>query len=278
MAKIEAKKVLAPGCILFEVQSRLIAQKAKAGQFVILRVEEEGERIPLTIADSDAQTGLITIVFQQVGETTAKLAMLNEGDDILDMVGPLGQPTHIENFGTVVCIGGGIGAAPILPIIKAFKAAGNEVITVLGARNKEMLILEDELKAAGSDLVVCTDDGSYGRECLVTEPLWELIEQGKEINLVVAIGPVVMMQAVCHVTKDHNISTMVSLNPIMVDGTGMCGACRVTVDGTTKFVCVDGPEFDGHLVDFAELKMRQRIYLSEEKIAYDGYKQPCGRC
>jgi len=278
MAKIEVKRVLAPGCTLFEVQAPLIAKKAKAGQFVILRVAEEGERIPLTIADSNPQTGLITIIFQEVGETSAKLARLNEGDDIPDFVGPLGQPTHIENVGSVVCIGGGIGAAPILPIIKAFKAAGNEVITILGARNKEMLILEDELKAAGSELIVCTDDGSYGRECLVTEPLWEMIEKGKKIGLVVAIGPLVMMQAVCHVTKDHNLPTYVSLNPIMVDGTGMCGACRVTVDGTTKFVCVDGPEFDGHLVDFAELKMRQRIYLSEEKIAYNDYKQTCGRC
>ncbi len=278
MAKILRKKELAPGCKLFLVDAPTIAKKARAGQFVILRVAEEGERIPLTIADSDPQSGRLTIIFQEVGETTAKLGALNEGDDIPDLVGPLGQPTHLEKFGTVVCIGGGIGAAPIHPIIKALRAKGNHVITILGARNKEMIIWEDKLKDASDELVVCTDDGSYGRECLVTEPLWELTEAGKQVDLVVAIGPLVMMQAVCHVTKDKSIPTVVSLNPIMVDGTGMCGACRVTVEGRTKFVCVDGPEFDGHQVDFQELKMRQRMYLAEEKIAFDDYKETCGRC
>lgn len=281
MALIKFKEELAPGCKLFQVDAPEIAKKAQAGQFIILRVAEEGERIPLTIADSDPGTGLLTIIFQEVGETTAKLGTLNKGDNIPDLVGPLGKPTHLENFGTVVCIGGGIGAAPIHPIIKALRAKGNHVITILGARNKDLLVWEDKLKQASDELIVCTDDGSYGREALVTEPLWEMIEQGKKIGMVVAIGPVVMMQAVCHVTKEKEIPTVVSLNPIMVDGTGMCGACRVTVDGTTKFVCVDGPEFDGHLVDFQELKMRQRIYFEEEKLAYDDYKQKscgCGRC
>ncbi|MBI5787433.1 MAG: sulfide/dihydroorotate dehydrogenase-like FAD/NAD-binding protein [Candidatus Schekmanbacteria bacterium] len=279
MARIKVKKTLAPGVRQFVVDAPLIARKAKAGQFVILRVCGEGERIPLTIADSDAATGELTIVFAEVGETTTKLGKLNAGEEILDLVGPLGKPTHLEKFGTVVCIAGGIGAAPVHPIVKALRKAGNEVITIMGSRNKDLMIFEEELRKVSSEVIITTDDGSSGRQGLVTEVLWELIEQGKKIDLVVAIGPVVMMQAVCHVTRDRCLPTVVSLNPIMVDGTGMCGACRVTVGGVTKFVCVDGPEFDGLKVDFDELKMRQRMYLAEEKRAFEEYKITCGgRC
>lgn len=251
----------------FWIEAPLIARKRKAGQFVIIRGYEQGERIPLTIADADPERGLICIVFQVVGKGTRQLASMNQGDMIPDVAGPLGKPTHIEKKGTVVCIGGGLGIGPIHPIAQAMKAAGNEVISIIGARTKDLLIMEDKMRAASSKLIVCTDDGSYGMQGFVTTALQQLINEGVKIDEVVAIGPGVMMRAVVRVTKPAGIPTVVSLNSIMVDGTGMCGACRVTVGGKTRFVCVDGPEFDGHEVDFDELMIRLRTYVTEEKIA-----------
>lgn len=255
---------------MLRVEAPEIAARRKAGQFIILRLDEEGERIPLTIAASDDQT--ITIISQQVGASTAQLARLQQGDSIADLVGPLGQPTHIEKWGYVVGVGGGVGTAPILPILKAVAAAGNKVDGIIGFRNKELVILEDEMKQACADLTVCTDDGSYGHKGFVTEALKKKLEEQKA-DMVLAVGPVVMMRAVCKLTKQMGVPTLVSLNPIMVDGTGMCGACRVSVGGKTKFACVDGPEFDGHQVDFEELMMRQRTYLQQEKISYDDFKK-----
>ncbi len=271
MFTIREKQELSSQCKLLVVEAPLIAAKAKAGHFVILRVDETGERIPLTIANSNPQQGTITIIFQEVGKTTAKLGKLNVGEAIQDVVGPLGKPINIENYGTVVCIGGGIGVAPIYPVIKALKKQGNHVITIIGARCQELLILEDWVEAVSDELIVTSDDGSCGRAGLVTDPLKEMIDEGVSINLVIAIGPLVMMEAVCRVTREHNIKTIVSLNPIMVDGSGMCGCCRVSVGGETRFACVDGPEFDGHQVDFQELKQRQQMYLTEERESYKHY-------
>ena len=263
MYRIVEKKKLSKESYLLRVEAPLIAKKRKAGQFISLRIDETGERIPLTIVDSDEQT--ITLIFQEVGKTTAKLGRLEEGEFILDVVGPLGRPTHIEKVGTVVCIGGGIGIAVAYPQAKAFKEAGNKVICIIGARSKELLILEEETKKVSDELRIVTDDGSYGRRGFVTDSLKELIEEKENINLVLAVGPLVMMQAVSELTRPYKLKTMVSLNPIMIDGTGMCGSCRVTVGGETRFVCVHGPEFDGHLVDFDELANRQKMYLKEEK-------------
>jgi ferredoxin--NADP+ reductase len=245
-----------------------IARKHRAGNFVMLRIHEEGERIPLTVADKDPEAGTITLVFQAVGKTTVALGELEPGDALLDLAGPLGKPTHIERFpGAVVCVGGGIGVAPVHPIASALKAAGNRVISIIGARARELLVLEAEMRRASDELLVATDDGSYGRHGFVTDVLKDVIErEGREnVSLVVAIGPVPMMKAVCRLTAGYPVPTVVSLNPIMVDATGMCGACRVTVGGETKFACVDGPEFDGHLVDFDELTKRLRSYLNDEK-------------
>ncbi|MBI5441334.1 MAG: sulfide/dihydroorotate dehydrogenase-like FAD/NAD-binding protein [Deltaproteobacteria bacterium] len=245
-----------------------IARKHRAGNFIMLRVDEQGERIPLTVADKDAQAGTITLVFQAVGKTTTVLGELQAGDALLDLAGPLGKPTHIERFpGVVVCVGGGIGVAPVHPIACALRDAGNRVISVIGARARELLILEEEMRRASHELLIATDDGSYGRHGFVTDVLKDVIErEGKEnVSLVVAIGPVPMMRAVCKLTAAYPVPTVVSLNPIMVDATGMCGACRVTVGGQTKFACVDGPEFDGHEVDFDELTKRLRSYLPDEK-------------
>jgi ferredoxin--NADP+ reductase len=252
-----------------EVDAPYIARKAQPGQFVILRVGGMGERIPLTIADSDRNAGTVTLVFQEVGKSTMVLGGLNQGDKIDDMVGPLGLASHIEKLGLVVCIGGGIGIAPIHPIARGFKEAGNNVISILGSRSKDLLIMEDEMIKASTEVKVCTDDGSYGQKGFVTNVLEDLIKAESPIDVVVAIGPVPMMEAVSKLTKPYGIKTMVSLNPIMVDGTGMCGACRVTVGGEIKFACVDGPDFDGHEVDFSELRMRQRMYLSEERDAIE---------
>jgi ferredoxin--NADP+ reductase len=248
---------------------------------VILRTEEPGERIPLTIAQANPEEDTITLIFQEVGKTTIRMGELEAGDEILDVVGPLGHPTHIEDYGTVVAIGGGIGVAPIYPIIRALRKQDNYVISIIGARSENYLILAEEVKAVSHQLLITTDDGSYGRHGFVTDELRRLIEGGLQPDLVIAIGPVVMMQAVCALTKKHQLKTMVSLNPIMVDGTGMCGSCRVSVGGHTRFVCVDGPEFDGHQVDFEELKKRQAIYLPEEQQATELYQQnkpSCGRC
>lgn len=265
MNKIIEKKQLSDQVFMMRVEAPLIAKERKAGQFIILQVNDDfGERIPLTISNADPVEGTITLVFQTVGFTTTQLAKLEEGDSITHIVGPLGQPTHIEKFGKVVCVGGGVGIAPLRPIAQALKDAGNEVISILGSRNKDLLILEDEMRDISSETIVCTDDGSYGRQCLVTEPLKEICESDDPPDMVVAIGPMIMMKFCCETTRPFNVPTVVSLNTIMIDGTGMCGGCRCTVGGKTKFVCVDGPEFDGHLVDFDNLLNRSRAYKPKE--------------
>ncbi|TET32467.1 MAG: sulfide/dihydroorotate dehydrogenase-like FAD/NAD-binding protein [Planctomycetota bacterium] len=277
MHEITYREVITPDVFLLKIKAPVIARKRKAGQFVIYRLHEKSERIPLTLADADPDEGTITLLFQAVGKSTMELGTKKAGDQILDVVGPLGKPTHLENFGTVVCIGGGIGVAPLYPIVQAMKDAGNNVVTIIGARTKDLLILEDMVKAASSELHICTDDGSYCEKGFVTDRLKHLVEQGVKPDLCVAIGPVVMMRAVCNMTREFNIPTVVSLNPIMVDGTGMCGACRVTVGGKTKFACVDGPEFDGHQVDFDELIKRQAAYLAEEKTAREKWTCESGQ-
>ncbi len=265
--EIVEKKSLAAAITLFKLYVPDIAKKVKPGQFVVLRADDYAERIPLTVADFDRKKGLITIIFQVVGSSTQKLEKYEKGQTLLDVVGPLGKPSHIENFGTVVCVGGGVGVAPVYPIAKALFEKGNTVISIIGSRTKDMLILEDEMKAISTELFVTTDDGTYGHHGFVTQVLQKLIDEGRKIDLVIGIGPVIMMKAVCDVTRPHNLKTVVSLNTIMVDGTGMCGCCRATIGGETKFVCVDGPEFDGHAVDFPELVLRQRMYNREERRA-----------
>lgn len=267
MNKIVSKKQLSADVFRMEIESPYIVESRKAGQFVILQLDNDfGERIPLTIADANEEKGTISIIFQAVGKTTINLSHLEVGDKIANLLGPLGTPTHIEKVGTVVCVGGGIGVAPMHPIAQAYKKAGNKVICIVGARNKELLIMEDELRKCSDELIICTDDGSYGRKDLVTAPLKELCEAGIP-NEVVGIGPPIMMKFVSETTRPFKVRTMVSLNTIMVDGTGMCGGCRVTVGNETKFVCVDGPEFDGHLVDFDNMMLRQKSYKSQEAVA-----------
>jgi len=258
------------------VEAPIIARKRRAGQFIILRTSDEGERIPLTIADANAEEGWIELVVQVVGKTTKSLSLLEAGDTIFDLVGPLGKPTHIELYGTVVIVGGGIGIAPSHPIAQAMKAAGNNVISILGGRTKELVIMEDKMRATSDRVIITTDDGSYGMKGLVTDALQKLIDEGTKIDLVVAIGPPIMMKFVSLLTKKFDIPTLVSLNTIMVDGTGMCGACRVTVGGETKFVCVDGPEFDGHQVDFDEMMKRLRMYEEQEKESMERYLAQLG--
>lgn len=266
MAKILHKEQLSTDVFLARVHAPLIAEERQPGQFVIVQVDTEyGERVPLTIADADPDEGSVTLIFQRVGHTTTHLAELVPGDEIEGIVGPLGTPTHIDNFGTCVCVGGGIGVAPMHPITQALKAAGNRIITILGARSKDLIILEDRMKALSDELIVCTDDGSYGRKALVTEPLKEICEQSPKPDLAVAIGPPVMMKFCAETTRPYGVHTMVSLNTIMIDGTGMCGGCRVTVGGETKFTCVDGPEFDGHKVDFDEMIARLGAYKQHEQ-------------
>jgi len=265
--KIVAKKDLAPNIKLIEVRSPEIAEKAKPGQFVILRVDEKGERFPLTLVDWDRQKGTITLIFLEVGVSTKKLGTLQVQDEILDIVGPLGIPSEIRHYGKVCIIGGGVGTASAYPIIRALKTAGNRVVSIVGARTAQLLILEDEIRKFSDEFYVSTDDGTKGHEGFVTDVLNELIQKGYDFDVVYAIGPAVMMRAVAEVTRPHRIKTIVSLNPIMVDGMGMCGACRVTVGGKTRFACVDGPEFDAHQVDFGELIKRQRMFLAEEKLA-----------
>jgi ferredoxin--NADP+ reductase len=252
-----------------DVDAPYVARKAQPGQFVITRVGGMGERIPLTIADSDKDAGTITLVFQEVGKSTMVMGGLKQGDKLDDVVGPLGLASHIEKLDLVVCVGGGIGIAPVHPVARGYKEAGSKVISILGARSKDLLIMEDEMVKASTEVKVCTDDGSYGQQGFVTNVLEDLIKEGSPIDVVVAIGPVPMMEAVSKLTKPYGIKTLASLNPIMVDGTGMCGACRVTVGGEIKFACVDGPDFDAHEVDFAELRLRQRMYLSEERDAIE---------
>ncbi len=271
MFKVVHRQEMAQGTVILnEIEAPLIAAKAKPGQFVILKANEEGERIPLTMADTDAGKGTITVIYMVVGKSTALFRDLKEGDAYQDVIGPLGRATHVEKVGNVICVGGGTGVAVLHPITRAFKQAGNQVTCVIGARNKDLLILEEQMSAASHDLHVCTDDGSYGHHGFVTEVVEAELKKGK-IDLAVAIGPVPMMKAVCSITKAYKVPTMVSLNPIMIDGTGMCGGCRVSVGQETKFACVDGPEFDGHQVNFDELMLRLRAYCEEEKNCYEDY-------
>jgi ferredoxin--NADP+ reductase len=267
---VKREEMAGGGMVLNEIEAPLIAQKARPGQFVILKANETGERVPLTMADTNPENGTITIVYQVVGKSTRVFAGLREGDAFQDVIGPLGKATHLEKLGTVVCVGGGTGVAVVHPITRGLKEIGNHVIGIIGARSRDLLILEDRMKAASHELKVCTDDGSYGHHGFVTDVLKDILEN-REVHQVVAIGPVPMMKFVSKLTKDYGVPTLVSLNPIMVDGTGMCGGCRVTVGGETKFACVDGPEFDGHLVDFDELTLRLQAYTAEEKRCDDDY-------
>lgn len=267
MYQVKEARFLSPDIKLLKVEAPRIARKRKAGQFVIVRVHEHGERIPLTIADSDAESGTITIIVQGVGKTTKLINMLDPGDALLDVVGPLGNPSEIRKFGTVVVIGGGVGTAIAYPTAVAMKKAGNRVLSIVGARTKELLILENEMRATSDELFVMTDDGSYGQHGFVTHKLEELIDSRQQLDHVLAIGPIPMMGAVAEVTRPHKIPTTVSLNPIMVDGTGMCGGCRVLVGGESRFACVDGPEFDAHAVDFRILAQRNQLYRSQEQAA-----------
>jgi len=278
--EILEKKPLAPNIFQMRMKAPEIAKKAKAGQFLILRIDECGERIPLTFTDFDASAGTVDIVFMVVGATTKHLSGMEPGQALSDMAGPLGRPTEIENYGHVVCVGGGVGAAVMFPAAKALKQAGNDITCILGARDAGLLILEEELtEITGPDrLIITTDDGTKGRKGVVTVPLQEMLERGDKVDLVVAIGPAIMMKFVCKTTEPFGVKTIVSLNPIMVDGTGMCGACRVSVGGETKFGCVDGPEFDGHAVDFDLLMARQRQYLSQEAIAMEKYSEGGCKC
>ena len=270
MKKILAKEQLSEEVFRMKFEAPHIARERKAGQFIILQLDTEfGERIPLTIADADPDEGSVTIIFQTVGRTTHLLADLEVGDHIANVLGPLGHPTHIDNFGTVVCVGGGIGVAPMHPIAQALKAAGNTVIIIMGARTKELIIMEEEMKKIADELIICTDDGSYGRKDLVTVPLKELCERDPKPDMAVAIGPPVMMKFCAETTRPYEVHTVVSLNTIMVDGTGMCGGCRVTVGGETKFVCVDGPEFDGHKVDFDNMMLRLGSYKEQESLDHE---------
>lgn len=270
MARIVFKEKLSESVFKMKLDAPLIAEERAAGQFIILQIDEDlGERIPLTIADADKSEGTITIIFQVVGATTTELSKLNVGDDIPVLVGPLGTPTHIQKHGTVVCVGGGIGVAPLHPIAEALKTAGNKVITIIGARSKELVIMEEKMAKIADELIICTDDGSYGRKALVTEPLKELCERNPKPDMVIAIGPPIMMKFCSETTRPYDVYTEVSLNTIMVDGTGMCGGCRVNVGGEVKFVCVDGPEFDGHKVDFDNMMARLNSYkeIEQEKHA-----------
>ena len=269
MAKILFKSNLAPSVYEFLVDAPLIAHKCQPGQFVMIRTDEDSERIPLTIADFDREKGTITLIVQAVGNTTKHLCeTFEEGDDILDVVGPLGHPSEMGRFGTVVCVGGGIGVAPVYPIARAYHELGNKVISIVGARSKDLIIWRDKMQAISDELIITTDDGSEGHKGFVTDPLREMLEKGEKIDLVLAIGPVIMMKNVVATTKPFGTKTTVSLNTIMVDGTGMCGGCRVMVGNENKFACVDGPEFDGHLVDFANLMQRQMMYKDQESIEY----------
>jgi len=270
--EILEKEDLGPVVHRLKLRAPAVAAKARAGQFVVLRIDERGERIPLTLADWDRDEGTVTVVFMEVGKTTRQLATLRAGDAIANFVGPLGVPTHLDSFGTVVCVGGGFAVAVIMPVARAMKAAGNRVISIMGARSKDLLFWEDKLRAVSDELVVCTDDGSYARKALVTEPLKEMLES-QHVDLVVAIGPTAMMKFCALTTKPFGVKTIVSLNPIMVDGTGMCGCCRVSVGGETKFACVDGPDFDGHQVDWDLLFARQRTYLPQEKQSLEHWEQ-----
>jgi ferredoxin--NADP+ reductase len=273
--KIVNAQFIAPGIKRFVIEAPRIARKQRPGQFVIVRVNEKGERIPLTIERSDPEKGTVNIVVQSIGKTTNLLNSLETGDSILDIVGPLGKPSEIENFGTVVVMGGGVGTAMAYPTAAAMKKAGNRVITILGGRNKDLVLLENEMRQVSDTVYVTTDDGSYGDKGLVTDRLRQLIDNGTRIDQVLAVGPIPMMRAVADMTRKERIRTMVSLNPIMIDGTGMCGGCRVLVEGKSEFACVDGPEFDAHRVDFAVLVQRNAMYRDAEKLSMEEFKREC---
>jgi ferredoxin--NADP+ reductase len=274
--KILEKEVLSDVTKLMVVEAPLVARKARAGQFVIVRVDEYGERVPLTIADYDREAGTIVLIFQEVGKSTMQMGTLEAGDELATVAGPLGHATELDNFGTIVCIGGGVGIAPVFPIARALKEAGNTVISIIGARTSEYLFWEDRMRAVSDELIVCTDEGSYGRKALVTEPLKELLESpGKTISRVWAIGPMIMMKFVSLTTQPFGVQTIVSLNTIMVDGTGMCGGCRVLLDDGPQFVCVDGPEFDGHRVQWDNLLSRVQFYKEQEQIAVERWHEKC---
>jgi ferredoxin--NADP+ reductase len=272
VAQIVSIEEIAPAFKRYVVEAPEIARKHQAGQFVIVLMHEHGERIPLTIADNDPEAGTITLVVQEVGKSTMEMGTMSAGDPI-EVVGPLGKPTHIEQFGTCVCIGGGAGIAPMLPIARALKDAGNHIVSILGGRNEGLVILRPEMEAASHEMIYTTDDGSFGMKGVVTDALKQFIEERGKPDLVIAIGPAIMMKFVALMTKEYEIPTVVSLNTIMIDGTGMCGGCRVAVGGDSKFVCVDGPEFDAHQVDFDLMMKRQRIYLEEEEIARKKYEE-----
>jgi NAD(P)H-flavin reductase len=269
MNKIQEKEFFSPQVFRMRVEAPEIAKKRKAGQFVIIRTCDSGERIPLTIADASPNEGWIELVVQIVGKTTRSLSELEPGDSLCDLAGPLGRPTHIARYGTVVMVGGGIGIAPAHPIAQAMKSAGNKVISILGGRSKELVIMEEKMRSVSDETIITTDDGSYGMKGLVTDAIQKLIDEGRKIDQVIAIGPPIMMKYVSLLTKKYGIPTLVSLNTVMVDGTGMCGGCRVTVGNESKFVCVDGPEFDGHLVNFDEMMQRLNMYKELEKESYD---------
>ncbi len=275
MNRILEKQDLSENVVRMVLEAPAIARKRRAGQFIILKIDEQGERIPLTIVDSDAKKGTITIIFQVVGKTTTVLAKMNAGESLTDVQGPLGNPTEIENFGRVVCIGGGVGVGVVYPLAAALKKAGNYVTSIIGARCKSLLILEEEMKRVSDKLIVATDDGSYGFHGFVSAVLQNMIDAGEKIDRVYAIGPVPMMRVLSDLTRPYGIKTIVSLNPIMVDATGMCGACRVSVGGKTKFTCVDGPEFDGHEVDFTLLSNRLRMYSEQEKQTLEAHGCKC---
>ncbi|PKK83307.1 MAG: ferredoxin-NADP reductase [candidate division Zixibacteria bacterium HGW-Zixibacteria-1] len=271
MFKILDKRELCEKVHQFRIEAPHLVKKAKAGQFVILRKDELGERVPMSIGGLDRENGILTIVIQEVGKTSAAMNRMKTGDYFTDVVGPLGLPSHVEKFGHCVCIGGGVGIPPIYPIAQTLKEAGNQVTTIIGARTRDLLIFEKELTEASHELKISTDDGSFGTHGFVTTILQKMIDDGEKIEMVIAIGPVPMMKAVCKTTLEPKIKTFVSLNPVMVDGTGMCGACRVTVGGKTKFACVDGPDFDGHEVDFDEMTKRLKMYARFEKISYEKF-------
>ncbi len=273
MYRIARREDLTPEIHLFEIEAPQVARKAQAGQFVVVRVDETGERIPLTVADWDREQGTVTVVFMEVGKTTRKLATLKAGESVANFAGPLGTPTEIEKFGTVVCVAGGFATAIVVPVARALKDAGNKIISIMGFRTKDLVFWEDRLGSISDEFIVTTDDGTYGRGGVVTTPLTEVLEHHERIHRVIAIGPTVMMKFCAAATLPFGVPTIVSLNPIMVDGTGMCGVCRVTVAGATRFTCVDGPDFDGHKVDWGELMARQRTYLEEEKLSLEKWRR-----
>lgn len=271
MSRILEKTELAPKIVRLVLDASAIARRHQPGQFIILRPDETGERVPMSVADLDRERGTIATVIQEVGVTSAKLCAMNAGDHVADLVGPLGVPTHVEKFGTAVCVGGGAGIPPLHLIARRLKEAGNHLISILGGRDRCYVLMEEEMRAASDEVIICTDDGSYGKKGFVTVALEELIASGRQLDYVLAIGPPMMMKAVAELTRPHKITTYASLNTIMIDGTGMCGACRVSVGGQTRFVCADGPEFDAHQIDFDEMMKRLQMYRTLEQQAYERY-------